>query len=429
MFKTGPIIHQDISPCFLYGALSDEQFVIARNTADSAFRAVGRNAENRMLPFLEAPFNEECIEKAESVVSHFRKFESVLVIGTGGSSLGARTMTSLLQSWVMADNAFPKLYFLDNLDAEIFWEIMSIVNPKTTGVIAVSKSGETAETLIQVMRCIEYWSGIIDIGTLSEQFLFITEPKNNFLRKIAAHFGIKCMDHPTNIGGRFSCFSLGSILPPMIIGFDVRKFFHGAASTCNQIFLGRLRAPIDGAALALALYNTKNIRTHVFFPYGDAFSSFTFWCRQLIAESIGKNGVGFTPVYGMGPVDQHSQLQLYMDGPDDKLFTVLFEKQVARERLSPNTWDFLPSLRPFAISAIADLVSAQCNATCQALMKKKRPVRILCVHVLNEQTLGALMMNFIIETLITAEIFHVDPLTQPSVEIGKKIALDALSKR
>ena len=422
MMKETVFLQQDIQLCFEANILSRELYVNAYQEAEKAFQKIAYKAQNHQYPFLELPFKTDDLSLLKEAAEYFQRFQTVLIIGTGGSSLGGRALCALLQSWILTSTSFPRLHFLDNLDPETFWEVMSVANPKTTGVLAISKSGETPEILIQVMRCLEYWNGLLDKKELAERFWVITENTQNRLRKIAIHFRLKCLDHPSNIGGRFSCFSLTSLLPAMIIGFDAKKFRQGAARTCNQVFLGKLKIPIEGVALMWALYKKNEIKTHVLFPYGDAFAPLVLWYRQLWAESLGKNGCGFTPVDAMGPIDQHSQLQLYLDGPKDKFFTILLELQVAREKLSPEMWSALPQLKEFAYHAIADLVQAQCKATCHTLAKRQQPIRILRVQTLNEETLGALMMNFMLEVLIMAQLLDVDPFTQPMVEEGKILA-------
>lgn len=421
-----PLIKQNIKSCFQNGLIDKKEYMDSMQETDFAFKRIEQKAKNGHFPFLEVPFATDDLESMRKISDEFQKFKTVLIFGTGGSALGGKALCSLMQSWVMAESAFPRIYFMENLDAETFWEIMSVIDPKTIGIISISKSGKTPETLIQTMRCIEYLSEILDKESLAERIIIITEDKDNPLRKIADHFNIRCMNHPDNIGGRFSCFSIVSLIPAMIVGFDALKFRKGAALTCNQIFFGHMKSTKEAVAAMLALYKAKKIKTHVMFPYGDVFSSLVFWHRQLWAESLGKNGCGFTPVYGMGPVDQHSQLQLYLDGPKDKFFTIMIEMQVAREKLSPGIWSFLPEAKELACNAIADLVSAQCKATCQCLFRQKQAFRVIEVPSLNEEAMGALMMNFIIETLVMSEVLRIDPLTQPMVEEGKKIAMNLL---
>jgi glucose-6-phosphate isomerase len=156
--------------------------------------------------------------------------------------------------------------------------------------------------------------------------------------------------------------------------------------------------------------------------YSQAFEGFNQWYRQLWAESLGKKGKGFLPVTGLGPADQHSQLQLYLDGPRDKCFTILSQRQLTREKLRPELWKDFPELNFLAYSSMEDLLLAEKNATVQVLAERGCPVRTLSVSKLNEVSLGGLFAHFILETLLMGELLGIDPLTQPAVDAGKALA-------
>jgi len=413
---------QDISGVVASRAITQDAYDASLIQTQTALESLRTAGENGGCPMLEAAFWDTDLPAFQSIGNTYRRFHSVLVIGMGGAALGGRALTALFQSWVMSDSSFPFVYFLDNLDPEIFWEIMSVLNPRTTGILVISKSGETPETLIQMMRCLEYWQDFLTSYELSSHVTVITDPGKNTLSKIAKQMRFTTLEHPPAIGGRFSCLTVVGLLPLLILGGDPRKVRRGAGEVINTVFTKTISPPVEGVAALWALQQERKITTHVMMPYGDAFGALSSWHRQLWAESLGKNGQGFTPVLAMGPMDQHSQLQLYMDGPKDKVFTFLSEKQLAREKPKPEIWKDFPELNYLAYASLEDLLHAQRVATTQVMIERGCPLRVMQVTTLNEVTMGALFAHFMIETLLMAALMEVDPLTQPAVDAGKALA-------
>lgn len=423
------LYHQDIENVFRNGILTREGYELSFHQTKQALSALKAEGDKGNLPMLEACFWKEDILQFQSIANAYRNFRYILVIGTGGSALGGKTLTSLFQSWVMSDAYFPTLYYLDNLDPEIFWEIMSVVNPATTGVFVISKSGETPETLIQLMRCLEYWQEFLTDEQLRQQITVITDPGPNTLARIAEAYGFTRLEHPPHVGGRFSCLTVAGLLPAMIIGVNIKDVRQGAAYLLNQVFSQESSAPVEGVAVMWALYQKYGISLHVMMPYGDSFVPFSLWYRQLLAESLGKEGKGFTPIHALGPLDQHSQLQLYLEGPRDKFFTLIYEKQMTRETPKTSLWEAFPELGFLAHASMSDLVQAEFKATSQVLSQRGCPVREIYVTSFQEVTLGALFMHFMLETLLLARLLEVNPLTQPAVDTGKALARRFLLNR
>lgn len=417
-----PLYHHDIKGVFRAGILTHEAYETAFHQTKQALQALKNEGDKGNLPMLEACFWKEDLLQFQSIGHAYRDFRYILVMGTGGSALGGKTLTALLQSWVMSDAHFPTFYYLDNLDPEIFWEIMSIVNPATTGVLVISKSGETPETLIQLMRCLEYWQEFLPAEQLQRQITVVTSPGSNTLGRIAEKYGFTRLEHPPHVGGRFSCLTVAGLLPAMIIGVNVKEVRQGAAYLLNQVFSQESSAPVEGVAVMWALYQKHKIALHVMMPYGDSFVPLSLWHRQLWAESLGKGGAGFTPIHALGPTDQHSQLQLYLEGPRDKFFTLIYEKQMARETPKASFWKAFPELSFLAHASMSDLVQAEFKATAQVLSQRGCPVREIHVDSLQEITLGGLFMHFMIETLLMGYLLGVNPLTQPAVDAGKALA-------
>lgn len=411
----------DVEPIFQSQILSEKDYKSSLGIARDAVDTLRAKGKKGTLEMLEAVSWRDDISNFNAIGTFYRRFHSVLVIGMGGASLGGKALCSLFQSWVMSDSSFPFTYFLDNLDPEVFWELMSDFNPKTTGVLVISKSGETAETLMLLMRCLEYWKDLLTPYEISTNFTAVTAPKSA-LARIAEKHQFSMIPHPPHIGGRFSCFTVTGLLPLIMVGGDPRKVRQGGALTLKNFFAQKHSLPLKSASVLHALYDKVGITNHVLMPYGDAFAPFAQWARQLIAESLGKDGKGLTPITALGPCDQHSQLQLYLDGPKDKCFTLFSERNRPREKLKPEMWQSLPELDFLADATLDDLLSAEQRATAHVLAKNGCAVRSFRVKTFNELSMGALMAHFMIETLLLGELLGVDPLTQPAVDSVKVLA-------
>ncbi|MGB1548691.1 MAG: glucose-6-phosphate isomerase, partial [Alphaproteobacteria bacterium] len=305
------------------GGLSKAAFedVLARTAR--GIETLRKHRAEESLPLLALPEARADLPPLVPVANRHREaFEAVVVLGTGGSSLGAQTLTAL-----RGETGGPRLFFLDNVDPQSFEELFAALSPKKTGFLVISKSGGTAETLVQFFAAIDWVRTHLDAAALPEHFTIITEPGDNPLRRLSERWKIPCLDHDPGIGGRFSALSLVGLLPAMIAGLDAQAVRQGAAGVLDATL--RAKRPSDsqaaiGAALHVALGETQGIREAVFMPYLDRLDSLGRWYRQLWAESLGKKGRGTTPIRALGTVDQHSQLQLYLDGPKDKFFTLLF---------------------------------------------------------------------------------------------------------
>jgi glucose-6-phosphate isomerase len=299
----------------------------------------------------------------------------------------------------------------------------------TTRFIAISKSGGTAETLMQSIAALD---AVKDHGLqtrIPDIFLGISEPvkpgKANGLRDLLGKYRVPVLDHDPGVGGRYSAFTNVGLLPAALLGLDIAAVREGAGLALARVLA---RKPADqvpaaaGAALSVALAEKKNKTISVLMAYCDRLQRFSHWYVQLWAESLGKKGKGTTPVAALGPVDQHSQLQLFIDGPRDKLFTVI---TVDGKGAGPRMDGELAKLAGepgFAGKTIGDLVAAEGRATAETLAKNGCPVRTIHINTLTEESLGELMMHFMLETIIAAHTLGVDAFDQPAVEEGKVLA-------
>lgn len=356
----------------------------------------------------------------------------IVILGTGGSSLGGQTLAQLAGFAVPGIDALrplPRVHFIDNLDAESFGSLLARLPHATTRFVAISKSGGTAETLMQTIAALSA-VGEEGLGTrIPDIFLGISEPvragKANGLRNLLGQFRVPFLDHHTGVGGRYSALTNVGLLPAAMLGLDIAAIREGAGLALAPVLAGRPAAEVPaavGAALSVALSESKGKSINVLMAYCDRLQRFTHWYVQLWAESLGKNGKGTTPVAALGPVDQHSQLQLFIGGPRDKLFTVV---TVDGAGIGPRIDGGLAKLAGepgFSGKTIGDLVAAEGRATAETLAKNGCPVRTIHIDKLDEESLGELMMHFMIETIIAARLLGIDAFDQPAVEEGKVLA-------
>jgi glucose-6-phosphate isomerase len=357
----------------------------------------------------------------------------VIVLGTGGSSLGGQTLVALKDQGFGPQNGRPKLWFMDNVDPSTFTELAARLPLARTGLIVISKSGTTAETLTQFLTLLPEFEARVGKDRLAEHVIAITEPSDNALGRLAARIGCPILDHDPKVGGRFSVLSLVGLLPAMIAGLDVGAVREGAASVLDPVLQASDAhdlPPAVGAALSVGLARERGIGTTVLMPYCDRLGYFGFWYRQLWAESLGKGGNGTTPVRAMGTVDQHSQLQLYLGGPADKMFTVLILDTAGKGApIAPSSLGGDKSMAYLENRSLGDLLLAEADATAATLAKNGRPTRIMRITTLDEKVMGALMMHYMLETMFAAQLLGVDAFDQPAVEEGKILTRQYLAAR
>jgi glucose-6-phosphate isomerase len=409
------------------------------------YQAMAEEARNGTFPHFRILDDAAGLESAKAAFDALaRDAELIVILGTGGSSLGGQALAQMAGWSIPGDDgdsghALPRLRFYDNLDERSFLRGLSIMDPERTRFIVISKSGTTGETLAQTLTVLTWLKdkGVLD-SRLPQLFLGVTEPAKpgvaNGLRALFEARGLPLVPHPTDIGGRYSAFTSVGLMAGFARGLDMAAFREGAKQAVQALANGS--APADhpaaqGAALAVALLREKGIVNTVMMPYSDRLSRFAAWYVQLWAESLGKSGEGTTPIAALGPVDQHSQLQLYMDGPRNLSVTILRVDPNANAELDRVT--IAPALAqeagaPYLTTrTIGDLVAAQQKAIADALIEAKRPVRTIDLPKLDEATLGELMMNFMIETILAADLLGVDPFDQPAVELGKKLTRQYLA--
>jgi glucose-6-phosphate isomerase len=394
------------------------------------------------LPLLQVPGETADIEAARVALAKLSQgARTIVFFGTGGSSLGGQTLAQFA-GWNIpggadaAQKKRPRTRFYDNLDATTLQSGLTSLDLATTRFVVTSKSGNTPETLVQAFVALDAVAKAGLQDRTRELFLGLTEPaadgKKNGLRQLFEAQGIPLLDHHTGIGGRYSALTNVGLLPALARGLDVTSIRRGA-----QMVVEALRArplpmaypPALGAALAVGLSKSRGIRIQVMMPYADRLGRLAHWFVQLWAESLGKKGEGTTPIACLGPLDQHSQLQLFMDGPREHLMTVLRVQTAGTGNRIDDALAKAAGLGEMAGRTVGDLVAAQSHGVPEALAQAGRPVRIFDIAKPDEEAIGALMMHFMIETILAGRLLGIDPFDQPAVELAKVLSRERLVKR
>ncbi|MEN3930023.1 glucose-6-phosphate isomerase [Microvirga sp. W0021] len=420
------------------GGLPGTAISAAETLVAKAVERLRNDYKAHRLPLLSLPEVTEDLAAIEEMAAKIRKDATdVVILGTGGSSLGAQTLAQLRDYKVPGLEHFqenPRIHFMDNLDPQTFGRLLQVLPLATTRFVAVSKSGGTGETLMQSIAVLALLEKSGLKAKISELVFGLSEPRKqggkNALRDLLEPEGVGFLEHDPNVGGRYSVLTNVGLLPAAILGLDIKAIRKGAGDAIAALVSG---APANsfpaaiGASLNLAaIMEGKNIA--VIKAYADKFERMTRWWVQLWAESLGKDGKGTTPVAAIGPVDQHSQLQLYLAGPSDKLFTVITTGVSGKGPVMDTALSNRASEPEFANKHIGDMVAAQGRATADTLARNGRPTRRMHIESLDERSLGELLMHFMLETILTGYGLGVDPFDQPAVEEGKILAKKYLAE-
>lgn len=335
----------------------------------------------------------------EDINSFAKRYKYYIVLGIGGSSLSGQAIKCMARS--------DKVIFLDNICPYEFCEPIDRQLDET-GIIVISKSGETIETLAQLDIALQRSSD----QAKQNNFLVITENKPSTLKKICEDYRMLFVEHPSDIGGRFSVFSPVGLLPAYIMGVDVSRMKHGAIDAIKS------KEYIEGS-----LFSTNDkCLNQVFFSYSSRLKKLGEWIAQLYAESSGKGETGITPLLATGTTDQHSQLQLYLGGQKNKAYTFFIEDSKHLQRFSND----LP-IETLHGHTLNDLFMAEAYATVEAIKLNDSQIRTFESGNITEYELGWLFMHFMLEIIYSCSRLKVDPFGQPHVEIGKKLARGRLT--
>jgi glucose-6-phosphate isomerase len=332
-------------------------------------------------------------------LNKFKRFNKVVVIGMGGSILGAEAIYLFLKKKIKKD-----FLFLDNIDEDELQRIKSKQKLNKILFIIISKSGNTIETLSNI-RALKI------IKTRSKNIIIISEKKQNPLYLLAKKMKLFHIEHKSYIGGRYSVLSEVGMVPAYLMGVNIlklRKNLLNHFSAKNKIYLK------DSSIKLAGILQKKKLNTLIFFNYIPQLNKFLYWNQQLIAESLGKKGKGFLPIISSAPRDHHSLLQLYLDGPKDKLFYVFSTDIDNKKKINSNILG--KELNFLNNKSLSQIKIAQKNAFLKALKKKRIPFREFKIRDLSEKVLGELFSYFILETAIVGKLVNINPFDQPAVE-------------
>jgi len=377
--------------------------------------------------FLRLPHRTDLLRQIAGVKRGLAAgLRDVVQLGIGGSSLGGQVLCAALLPPRHNERVGPKglrFHFPDNVDPESFGALLDSLDPRKTLVHVVSKSGGTIETAAQMHAVLETWRRAKRAPAVGRHFVVTTGAKGT-LRAFAEREALPILEFPEPVAGRFSVFTASGLFVPALCGAPVARVLAGARALEARI---RGDGGVGDAGRLAALHwlhDQKHDRPiHVELIYGDALVPCGDWFRQIWAESLGKKGRGPTPVVARGTTDQHSQIQLFVDGPDDKLYTVVrTEKQRARVRLGRRAEPELLRGRE-----LGDLFTAEARGTIEALVQKDRPVVELRLPRVTPEGVGELLMLQQIQTALAATLYGVYAFDQPGVEAGKVAAVRILS--
>lgn len=411
----------------------------------AAHADVERRREARELGFFELPYSSALVAEIQKFADGVgQSFTTVVVLGIGGSALGTLALQQALVKprWNELDDAgreyFPRLYVLDNIDPTTIAALLDRIDVRRTLFNVVSKSGATAETMAQFLIVRERLQQALDDDGYRGHFVLTTDPEQGVLRALADAEQIASLPIPPNVGGRFSVFSAVGLLPAALIGIDVRSLLQGAADMDDWCRTGNLLQNPAGlfAALQYLAHTRQGAPIQVMMPYSDRLQLVADWFSQLWAESLGKRVnrrneevfTGPTPVKALGVTDQHSQVQLYMEGPFDKTVTLLSVDEQPIDLTIPSAYAEHSSLAYLGGHTLGELLEAERSATAAALARHGRMNLGIHLPALQAHALGQLLMMLQIATVYAGGFYDVNPLDQPGVELGKQLTYGLMGR-
>lgn len=376
-------------------------------------------------PFMAQPFQKDDLPEIQRWGDRIRERASHLVVlGTGGSSLGAMTLTALRQPRYMPSGL--TVHYLDNADPDTLDQLFSQLPLADTFFMPVSKSGNTVETLAPFLLILE--TLLKRKMNPADQCLAVTMAGERSLRQLAGQYQIPVLEHAADLGGRFSVLSNVGLLPAAAAGADIFALRAGAESTMQAAQHSVATHPAAlGAAIQYELMQ-QGVGLSVVMPYADRLENLGRWFQQLWAESVGKKGKGTTPVRALGAVDQHSQLQLYLDGPKDKFMTLIGVSPQNKGAKIPVDCAKAAGMEYIAGHQAGTILAAQMQGTIGTMRRNDVPLREITLPGIEEYAIGALLQHYMLETCFMAGLLGVNAFDQPAVEESKQLAREWLAQ-
>jgi glucose-6-phosphate isomerase len=381
------------------------------------------------LGFRDHKYTEEELKEIEETASWIRSnAKDFVVLGIGGSSLGGKTILSSLSDRFSKKET--RVHFIDNVDPDLFNELLSSLDLSSTVFNVISKSGSTAETMSQFLIVYKELSNKLGKEEAVKRIILTTDPKKGALRPLVSSMGFKAFKVPENIGGRFSALSDVGILPSAVAGINIRELLQGAEFWAKD---SKTRSLKDNITLKYSLIKYLHYKMgkncSVIMPYSTKLSDLSFWYVQLWAESLGKKGFGQTPIPATGATDQHSQLQLFMEGPKDKFITFIGVEKPKKDLSIPKFDTDVEAFSYLSGHTMNELIRAEMLSTEQALFENAVPSIRIELPVIDAYKLGALFMFFQISVAITGELMDINAFDQPGVELSKKYTYKMMGRR
>ncbi len=414
--------------------LTDKNLSESKNIVDKAFANVSANRGKGMMGWTELPYNqkeivEDIIATAKSIK---RKFDNFVVLGIGGSALGPIAVFQALchmrhNELSKSKRKAPKLYVEDNVDPERMQALLDVIDVKRTCFNVVTKSGATSETMSQYLIIMDMLKKALGANAKDNMIATTSMSKGNLI-KLAKEEGLKTFYIPDGVGGRFSELCPVGLLPAAVVGIDIKALLAGAAhmdKICKNKNVKKNPALISALLEYLAMEKGKNIS--VMMPYADSLKYIADWYCQLWGESLGKSVdlqgnevfVGQTPVKALGVTDQHSQVQLYREGPFDKVITIIGVENFRTTVEISNGCENFPDVSFLCGHTMNELINAEREATEYALTTAHRMNYTIMLPEVNAFTIGELLYMFEMETAYCGAMLNIDTFNQPGVEGGK----------
>jgi glucose-6-phosphate isomerase len=408
-----------------------------------ALKAVQKQSEQGVFGFPHLPFRTQVVKSIAQYAGEVRgSYDTVCVIGIGGSALGAWALDCGIRGPHPVQGAFtaehPRLVILDNVDPSFTDAALRSMDPHKTLVLVIAKSGGTAETVSSFLIVRDWLEQAMGAETKSRVAAVTTDGKGD-LFELARAEGYRIFGIPEDVGGRFSVLTPVGLVPAALIGIDIRKLLRGAAAMTHLSWQPDLN---ENIALRAALYHwlvwtRKNKPIQVAFPYSNHLSGTAFWFRQLWAESLGKAinrkgekvNTGQTPIAALGTTDQHSQVQLYIEGPNDKVFTFWAVKKFDSQGKIPSRKFNLPAFDALAGQSLAKLIDVERRATAAAMTEYGRPNCTVTLDRVDEEHLGAFMQMMEFQTAFVGELLDINAFNQEGVELGKKFTNGLMGRK
>lgn len=406
----------------------------AQEAAASALAGFRKGYEERLYGFPDLPGNKKLIQEIEAVAKKYSgTYDTVCVVGIGGSALGCWAVDCAMRGPHPVQGSGttkrPRLVILDNVDPDFLNNALESMSPKKTLVVVIAKSGSTAETMGGFLAVREWLMNSLS-KKAAGRIIAVTSEGRGDLKVLATKEGYVTFHIPENVGGRFSVLSAVGLVPAALIGVNIKKLCRGAAEMTTAAWSEDLETnlALSAAVHHWLIWTKKNKSIQVAFPYSNFLWGTAFWFRQLWAESLGKAkdrtgavvNVGQTPVAALGTTDQHSQVQLYMEGPNDKVYSFwVVEKQkkkvkIPKAKLGLDGFDYLGG------QSMGKLLDTERRATEAALATNGRPNCTFTLERVDEEHLGAFFQLMEFETAFMGELLNINAFDQEGVELGKK---------